>query len=102
MLTLAQLVRAAGAYAGHPRPIIPLPLWAGHWQAALFECLPGEPLMSRDNLASMQVPNIATPGQPGLASLGIQPARLDSIAPTYLAPRHGTSRLDPMRARHPS
>ncbi|MEK8032427.1 complex I NDUFA9 subunit family protein [Ideonella sp. DXS29W] len=102
VLTLAQLVQAAGRYAGHARPIVPLPMWMGRLQAALFECLPGEPLMSRDNLDSMQVPNIATPGQPGLPALGIQPATLDSVAPGYLSPRHGTSRLEALRARHPT
>ena len=40
--------------------------------------LPGEPLMSRDNLRSMQVPNVASGQLPGLADLGIQPAALEA------------------------
>ena len=35
--------------------------------------LPGEPLMSRDNLLSMRVPNVASGQLPGLAALGIRP-----------------------------
>jgi glutathione S-transferase len=51
-----------------------------------MECLPGEPLLSRDNLASMTVPNVASGQQPGLAELGITPAALEAVLPLYLAP----------------
>jgi NADH dehydrogenase len=40
--------------------------------------------MSRDNLASMQVANVATPGMPDLSALGIQAAALRPIASEYL------------------
>jgi NADH dehydrogenase len=61
-----------------------LPDWAGTLQALAMECLPGEPLMSRDNLASMRVPNVATGRHPGLTDLGIAPAELRGIAKTCL------------------
>lgn len=82
--TLSRLVHLAGQWAGHDRPQLPLPLWAGRLQALALECLPGEPLMSRDNLKSMQVPNIATGQHPGLAALGITPTALEAVAPRYL------------------
>jgi NADH dehydrogenase len=82
--TLAELVRLAGRFSGHERPVIALPRPAGEWLAWLMECLPGEPLLSRDNLASMRVPNVASGAWPGLTSLGIAPAALEAIAPTYL------------------
>ena len=89
VFTLRQLVqlagRLSGANQGRGRPVIGLPHWAGWLQACLMELKPGEPLMSRDNLASMQVPNVATPGMPGLEALGIQPAALLPIARDYLA-----------------
>lgn len=98
--TLADLVRLAGRTAGHPRPVLPLPgplAWA---QARLMELAPGEPLMSRDNLASMQVPNVATGQWPGLADLGITPAALAAVVPEYLGPGHRNGQLDRCRARH--
>jgi len=49
--SLADLVRHAGRWAGHARSILPLPHALGWLQALAMECLPGEPLMSRDNLA---------------------------------------------------
>jgi NADH dehydrogenase len=97
--TLRQLVEAAGRWSGHPRPVIGLPAAMGRLQALAMELLPGEPLMSRDNLASMQVPNVATGQLPGLAALGITPASLDSVGPTYLSPGRGPARLDAWRAR---
>jgi len=64
----------------------------------LMECLPGQPLMSRDNLASMRTPNVATRALPGLESLGIAPAALARIAPGYLGRSDGRTKLDALRA----
>jgi NADH dehydrogenase len=96
--TLAELVRLAGRWSGHERPILPLPMALGRLQALAMECLPGQPLMSRDNLASMRTPNVASGTLPGLASLGIAPASLAQIAPGYLGHRDGRSNLDALRA----
>jgi NADH dehydrogenase len=99
-MTLADLVRAAGRYAGHERPVVPLPDVLARLQARLMEWAPGEPLMSRDNLDSMRVPNVATPGVPGLAALGITASPLSAVAPGYLAPGQRCGRLDAARAVH--
>lgn len=93
VLTLGQIVQRVGAMAGCPRPVLPLPEAAGRLQAALMGLLPGEPLMSRDNLLSMRVPNVALPGLPGLAELGITPTPLSWMA-DHLAPAR------PAYARH--
>lgn len=97
VLTLSELVRLAGRWAGVERPQIPLPAAVGRWQAALMEWLPGEPLMSRDNVDSMRVPNVATGQLPGLQSLGITPAALAAVAPGYLGRHQGVARLDVWR-----
>jgi NADH dehydrogenase len=97
--TLRELVELAGRLSGHPRPVIPLPVGVARLQAMVMEMLPGTPLMSRDNVASMQVPNVATGQWPGLAALGITPSALDAIAPMYLSPGQGPARLDPWRAK---
>ncbi len=99
VFSLADLVRSAGRLSGHPRPILPLPGPLATLQALAMEALPGEPLMSRDNLASMQVPNVASGTLPGLSAIDIQASSLTAIAPTYLAPGQGCARLDGLRAR---
>lgn len=90
VFTLKQLVqlagRASGVNHGRGRPVIPLPQALGRLQAWLMELAPGQPLMSRDNLDSMLVDNVASGQLPGLQALGITPAALTAIAPTYLGP----------------
>lgn len=97
--TLAELVRLAGRLAGHERPVLPLPGPLARLQALTMELLPGEPLMSRDNLLSMQVPSVAAGQSPGLEALGITPAAVEAVAPTYLGGTAGRSRLGPLRER---
>ena len=98
--TLADLVRLSGRLSGHPRPVVALPGALAWLQALAMEALPGQPLMSRDNLASMQVPNVATGQHPGLAELGIAAQALRAVAPTYLRAQVRCARLDGWRARH--
>ncbi|MEN9629779.1 MAG: hypothetical protein RJA10_3006 [Pseudomonadota bacterium] len=100
VFTLAELVRLAGRWAGHERPQIPLPPPLARWQAALMEWAPGPTLMSRDNVDSMQVPNVAGGTLPGLESLGLTPAPVEAVMPDLLAGRGGRSHLDGLRARH--
>lgn len=97
--TLAELVRLSGRLSGHPRPVIPLPESVGRLQAFAMQCLPGEPLMSVDNIDSMRTANVATHGRPGLRELGIEPAALEAIAPTYLGHGRLQARLDRWRAQ---
>jgi uncharacterized protein YbjT (DUF2867 family) len=84
VLTLAELVGLAGQWSGHLRPIIPLPEWAGGLQAVLLGLLPGEPLMSLDNLASMRVPNVASAQGAGLKDLSINPMSISTVMPPLL------------------
>jgi len=86
--TLKALVQLAGRYAGvnggRGRPVIALPDALAQLQARLMELAPGNPVLSRDNLAAMTTDNIASGQLPGLQALGIHPAALAAIAPTYL------------------
>jgi uncharacterized protein YbjT (DUF2867 family) len=96
--TLSELVRLAGRWSGHERPQIPLPEFIGRLQALVMELLPGQPLMSRDNVDSMKLPNIASGLLPGLAELGITPTALEAVAPGYLGGQHGRAKLEKLRA----
>jgi uncharacterized protein YbjT (DUF2867 family) len=83
--TLRQLVKLAGRLSGHPRPVVGLPAVLARLQAFMMELAPGQTLMSRDNLDSMKVSNVASGNLPGLDALGISPRALADIAPTYIA-----------------
>jgi NADH dehydrogenase len=98
--TLRELVQFSAAAAGHPRPVIALPDALARVQARLMELAPGEPLMSRDNLDSMKVDNVAS-RQPYVAppELGITPTPLEAAAPRYLAGLTPRTRLAAFRTR---
>lgn len=95
---LIELVRMAGRYSGHPRPIIRLPDTLARLQAMFFEMLPGTPLITRDNLDSMKVDNVVDPAIQSLtaANLGIKLTPIEAVAPHYLST---TAPLDKYRAR---
>jgi NADH dehydrogenase len=99
--TLAQLVELAGRLSGvaqgRGRPVFALPNALARIQARLMELMPGEPLLSRDNLDSLTVPNVATGHHPDLQALGITPASLTAIAPGYLGHKGRRSGLMGLR-----
>jgi uncharacterized protein YbjT (DUF2867 family) len=97
VLSLSELVRRAGRWAGHERAQWALPDGLGRLQAALLEWAPGPTLMSRDNFDSMQTPNVAGPDIPGLAALGITPTPMAAVMPDVLAGRGGRSGLERLR-----
>lgn len=99
--TLREIVQAAGQWAGvrggRGRPVLGLPPLLGRLQALALELLPGEPLMSRDNLDSLKVDNVASGQVPGLPALGITPAPLGVVGPLILGETGVQARLDAYR-----
>ena len=82
VFTLQGLVHLAGRFVGHERPVWPLPLSLAKLQAFFMEHLPGKTLMSLDNVASMQIPNILSGKYPGLKALGLTSPK--SISSTFM------------------
>ncbi len=97
---LRDLVAFAAAASGHPRPVFKLPDALERVQAVLMELAPGEPLMSRDNLDSMKVDNVAAeqPFRPA-PELEINMTPMEAEAPAYLSRAHARSRFGFYRAR---
>jgi uncharacterized protein YbjT (DUF2867 family) len=94
VFTLAELVRLAGRLAGTPRTVVGLPLPLGYLQAMVMQAIPGEPLMSTDNIAAMEVDNVASGTEgAGLEALGITAAAVEPVAALYL---DGAGRADPL------
>jgi uncharacterized protein YbjT (DUF2867 family) len=92
--SLKALVELACTLSGHPRPVIGLPPRLAYLQALVMEKLPGR-LITRDNLRSMQVPNVSAAPFP----FGIRPQSLEAIAPSYLAPSGPRQRYPQFRWR---
>jgi NADH dehydrogenase len=79
--------------------VLPLPAPLAWAQAVMMEMMPGEPMMSRDNLASMQVPNVASGRLPDLQTLGITAQAMSAVLPSYLGVDQGCARLDLWRRK---
>jgi NADH dehydrogenase len=94
--TLRELVAYVGELTGYKRPILPLGRGLSQLQAWVLEWLPG-PLMSRDNLASMERDNICDGSMP--ANSGLPRTALEAVAPAYLAPAAIKSRYDEFRSQ---
>ena len=101
VFTLKELVQLAaqmsGINHGRGRPVFGLSTRLGRIQAALMSLAPGAPLMSRDNLNSMAVDNVTDGKLPGLLALGIKPASLLAVGPSYLGKRGKYQSLEDLR-----
>jgi uncharacterized protein YbjT (DUF2867 family) len=91
---LKELVEFVCAVTRRRRAVIGLPDRLAYLQAFMMERLPGK-LITRDNLRSMQVPNVCA----GPFPFGIQPQALEAVAPAYLAPSGPRERYPQLRWR---
>jgi NADH dehydrogenase len=94
--TLRELVAYVGELTGYNRPIVPLGPALSKLQARVLELLPGK-LMSRDNLASMELDSVCDCNFP--AVFGSSPTALEAVAPDYLTPAATRSRYSGLRAQ---
>jgi uncharacterized protein YbjT (DUF2867 family) len=92
--TMRELVELVCAITGRRRLVLGLSGRLSRLQAWTLEHLPGK-LMSRDNLASMQVPNTSSAPFP----FRMQPQALEAVAPAYLAPSGPQERYPQLRWR---
>ena len=81
--SLSEIVKIVGKYSKRSGIVIPLPKLIGYYQAFFMELLPGEPLMSRDNLASASIPNVASKDVNLVYKLK-NPTYIHSVASTFL------------------
>ena len=92
--SLKELVNLVCQLTGRHRLVIGLPGGLAHLQAFFLEKAPGQ-LMSRDNIRSMQVPNVSAARFP----FGIQPRGVEAVAPAYLSPSGPRERYPQLRWR---
>jgi NADH dehydrogenase len=93
---LREIVELAARLSGHPRPVVPVPDGIARLEAAVLEHLPG-PLLTRDNLRSMEVPNVCDAPFP--ERFGFAPSSLESVLPQYLADASPRGRYDHYRLK---
>jgi len=94
--TLRELVDYAREITGSTAKIIALSEGWAYLQAGLMWLSP-KPLMSPDNLRSMQVDSVCTGGCTTFP--GWRPTNLEAVAPTYIAGNNPKGKLDSFRFR---
>jgi NADH dehydrogenase len=81
--TMRELMAYVLTQTGRDKRLVTIPMCIARMQASILELVPGQPL-TRDQLLLLQRDNVAAPGLPGLADLGIVPTPVDLIVPGYL------------------
>lgn len=81
---MEDMVRWIAGAAGHPRPVLPVPMWLARIQALFLERLPGR-VLTRDQLSMLCSDNVVAEGMRGFDLLGITPVSLEMMAAQYLA-----------------
>lgn len=94
--TLRELVEYTAELCGSKARVIPLCDGMAYLQAGLMWLSP-KPLMSPDNLRSMQVDSVWESGMQAFP--GWKPTTLEAVAPTYIARNVAKGRLDSFRNR---
>ena len=90
---LRELVETVCALTGRRRLVLGLGDGLSFLQARLMELSPW-PLLTRDNLRSMQVPSVSDAPFP----FGIEPAALEAVAPAWLTPAGLHGRFPDLRS----
>lgn len=86
--TYEDLLRTLAREAGLTPRLMPLPFAAWHALALFAERLPNPPV-TRNQVELMQVDNVASPGMPGFAELGVSPHALEDVLPEILRASRG-------------
>jgi len=92
--TLKELVQWVSEVTGHRRRVLGLSPMLSMLQARLLELSP-VPLMTRDNIRSMQVPSVCDCALP----FGLEATALEAVAPSWLAPSGPRERYPTLRWR---
>lgn len=84
ILTFRQVYEQIFSITKTPKFLLPIPWGLARAQAAFFSLFP-KPLLTSDQLISLQTDNVATKGSLTLSDLGLVPTALHSILPGYLS-----------------
>lgn len=84
ILTFRQVYEQIFSITKTPKFLLPIPWGLARAQAVIFSLFP-KPLLTSDQLISLQTDNVATKGSLTLSDLGLVPTALHSILPGYLS-----------------
>jgi NADH dehydrogenase len=83
--TMHEIIALTLAQIGRKRVIVDEPLWMASLQSLVLQLVPGPFHMTPDQVRQLGTDNVVTDGTPGLRELGISPAAVEAILPSYLS-----------------
>lgn len=84
VLTLRDVYQRLFAWTGRSRPLLVLPFALARAQAFFLALIPPRPILTPDQVTSLQTDTIVQPGMAGLDDLGVRPTGMELIVPQYL------------------
>ena len=87
VMTFEDVLKLVLRETGRSRALLPLPFPVARLIGSVAEltALVGlKPVLTRDQVLSLQTDNVVSPGALGLTDLGIQPTGVEAVAPAYL------------------
>jgi len=84
IMTFKEIYQMIFDITKRPRPLVPLPFFIAKIQGAIFSMMP-KPLLTMDQVVSLQSDNIIQDGDLTFTDLGITPMTVGSIVPDYLS-----------------
>eukprot|EP00658_Telonema_sp_P-2_P084413 TRINITY_DN9366_c0_g1_i4.p1 TRINITY_DN9366_c0_g1~~TRINITY_DN9366_c0_g1_i4.p1 ORF type:complete len:220 (+),score=68.59 TRINITY_DN9366_c0_g1_i4:116-775(+) len=81
--TFKELMETMQGVTGSKKPLVPVPTLLAEIQGGIMQFM-DTPMVTRDQVLSLQSDNVGTAGATGLADLGITPKGLAETLPTFL------------------
>lgn len=83
-LSFREIYQDLFRWTGRRRMLIPVPFVVMKVQAFFLQFIPPRPLLTPDQVVSLQSDNVITPGMPGLEDMDVRPTAMELIVPAYL------------------
>jgi NADH dehydrogenase len=84
IVSFKEIYKRLFEWTGRERALIALPFWVARIGAFLLQMLPPRPLLTPDQVRSLETDSIVPQGAAGLEDLGIIPTGMTLIVPGYL------------------
>ncbi|MGZ9108897.1 MAG: complex I NDUFA9 subunit family protein [Micavibrio sp.] len=84
VLSFKEIYERLFQWTGRHRALVSLPFGIARIQAGFLQWIPPKPLLTPDQVLSLQTDNVVSAGAMGFAELGLQPTGMALIVPGYL------------------
>lgn len=84
IVTFKEIYHRLFQWTGRKRCLVPMPFGLMKLKATFLQFIPPRPLITPDQVTSLQSDNVVTNGSAGLADLGVMPTGMNLIVPSYL------------------